>query len=366
MKTSENSQKGGSRRQRLLLASAILLLLLASGIWLATFYVPAPAQLQLPGSPTSMGTSQGEAQRLKLKLVIDRYLHATLCGDNQPLIDQRRQLASTLADQWPAVYQQELQALARSSGCRRDDLAYGNLFLDMGSARAGCRSLVLSETDTFLHAHNLDWSNLGGLAKWTTTLYRRQPADGRLATVAVGFPGQIGALDIINEAGVALSFNQLGLARERPEASVFLSMRRIAETCRTFDDARDALLALPPGMPFIITLSAAAEQRGAIFERRTDTIAERPLSHGWVAAANQAQGRTKGNTRLDQVLQKRPATTLAEAKAILRHPDVLAANNLYSLIFDFRANQLHLASGQLPAAAGTYRTYTLFPNHEPR
>ena len=52
-------------------------------------------------------------------------------------------------------------------------LAYGNCFLDLGNAKAGCRSLVVVTNNVFLHAHNLDWDNLGGLGRWSTCFIRR-------------------------------------------------------------------------------------------------------------------------------------------------------------------------------------------------
>jgi hypothetical protein len=128
----------------------------------------------------------------------------------------------------------------------------------MGSARAGCRSLVVQTPQGMLHAHNLDWDDLAGLGRWTVCVIRRRPDDGRLATVAIGFPGQVGAMDIINERGVALSFNQLGRGKRAVSEPVWIAMRRIAETKASFGPARTAILELPPGMPFLITLSDSA------------------------------------------------------------------------------------------------------------
>jgi hypothetical protein len=47
---------------------------------------------------------------------------------------------------------------------------------------------------------------LGGLDRWTTCIVRREPSSGRFKTVAIGLPGMVGAPDIINEKGLALSF----------------------------------------------------------------------------------------------------------------------------------------------------------------
>jgi hypothetical protein len=49
-----------------------------------------------------------------------------------------------------------------------------------------------------------------------------------------------------------------------------------------------------------------------------------------------------------------------DVQAVLRHPDVLMACNIYSVIFDYGGNRLYLASGSTPAAARAYRVHELF------
>jgi hypothetical protein len=89
-------------------------------------------------------------------------------------------------------------------------------------------------------------------------------------------------------------------------------------------------------------------------------MTERSASSGWVAACNAAQGTQTGKTSLDRVLSDTPVHTLSDLQAILAHPEVLMGSNLYSVVFDFGGNRLLLASGDVPAAAGRFRTYPLF------
>ncbi|MPN22276.1 hypothetical protein SDC9_169659 [bioreactor metagenome] len=49
-----------------------------------------------------------------------------------------------------------------------------------------------------------------------------------------------------------------------------------------------------------------------------------------------------------------------DVAAVLRNRRVLLSKNMYSVIFDFKADELHLASGGLPAAERKYRTPPLF------
>ena len=250
--------------------------------------------------------------------------------------------------------------MAAAAGVEQAALAYGNCFLDLGNAKAGCRSLVVATNDLFLHAHNLDWDNLGGLGRWTTCIIRRKPTDGRFQTVAIGFPGMVGALDIINEKGLALSFNQLGFGKGTVSEPVFIMMRRTAETCSSLEAARKEILQATTGMPFIITVSDASSGQASIFERLQDRIVERP-ARGWVAGCNAAQGTVIGGTRLDQVVGAAQITGVADVYKLLSNPDVMMGSNIYSVVFAFRLNRLLIASGEVPAAAGRFREYLLFP-----
>jgi hypothetical protein len=68
-----------------------------------------------------------------------------------------------------------------------------------------------------------------------------------------------------------------------------------------------------------------------------------------------------GGTRLDQVVGSTQVTGVADVYRVLAHPEVLMGSNIYSVVFDFRRNRLLIASGEVPAAAGRFREYPLFP-----
>ena len=195
--------------KRILLYGALLVCcFLGLAAYVALGYHPAPAEVVCSGNPGDMGKQYGPTLRFPLKLMTRIYLDRVLCGGQTSIIQSRRRRAEAALDSFPEVYQKELAAIAAASGCEGSALAYGNCFLDLGHAVAGCRSVVIPTDTGWLRGHNLDWDNLGGSARWTTCIVRRNPNDGRLRTVSIGFPGLIGSLDIINEKGLALSFIQ--------------------------------------------------------------------------------------------------------------------------------------------------------------
>jgi hypothetical protein len=170
----------------------------------------------------------------------------------------------------------------------------------------------------------------------------------------------VGALDIINEHGLALSFNQMGVGKGQVTEPVFIMLRRVAETCVDFNGAYRELTNAPPGMPFIITVSDARSSRAAVFERIRDTVSVREIQNGWVAACNVNQGTNVGRTSLDHLLLTNAPTSMATVQATLGDPLVLMACNIYSAVFDFRNNRLLVASGSIPAAQGKFREFPLF------
>jgi len=327
------------------------------------YYRPRPTIIELAGTPTEMGAQYGRETKLEMGLLVDWYLRKVVCMNNADMFSAATTTALTVTDRLPDCYAQELSAMSETTGIDRGAIAYGNAFLDLGAVPAGCRTVVVVTDNRTLHAHNMDWDNIAGLARWTTTIVRRSPADDRLDTVTVCFPGMIGAIDIINEKGLALSFNQGGgaPAKEQTTELVFVRMRRIAETCTSFAEAEEMILQTPSGMPFIITLSAAATGEATVYERGRDGVRKREGAGGLVCAMNVTQfGGTK-RTALDNVLAEREEVVGVEGmKTVLRHPQILVTANIYSVIFDFRNNRMYLASGSIPAAADEYREFDLF------
>jgi hypothetical protein len=224
------------RFPRRYLLYAVILAPLLVGTSAVLFWIqfkPPPTHVDISGSSQEMGQRYGQQLRWRMRLLTRVYLDRMVCHNNAGLIAARQAAALKSLAHWPSPYAEELHAIARASRIKPGALAYGNAFLDLGNVQAGCRSAVIVSTNLLLHGHNLDWDSLGGLGRWTTCLIRREPSDGRFATIAVGFPGMVGAPDIINEYGLALSFNELGTGRVPVTEPVFVMMRRIAETCAT-------------------------------------------------------------------------------------------------------------------------------------
>src|SRR5262245_23539771 len=207
-------------------------------------YVGKLPVLIVSGTPEQMGTAVG---KLALKpgrrvLTYPRELlvrvHAELMW--APL----RTAGRAMYKQFPDASRQELEAIVRSSGADHDLVVAGNTFFDLKQVFA-CSAVAVnkekSSTGGPLLGRNLDYPSLGYIHHYSLiTVYRPK---GQLAFAAVGFPGLVGVLSGMNEAGLALGVLEVGgvKAGETPfdgkGVPYAVCLRRVLEEARTIDEA---------------------------------------------------------------------------------------------------------------------------------
>ena len=324
---------------------------------------PSPNIIDLPANPSEMGKAHGRSFPIAVRLLESMYIKRIICGGNDKNFSEYTEKAAGLFAKIDSRWTSEIRGLAQAAGADEKSLMLGNCFLDMGITGTACRQLVISNEKLHLHAHNLDWDNLGGFANYLVTAFRTSGGEGRLATVYFGFPGMIGALDVINEKGISLSFNQVANSKGTDTLPIFMKMREIAEKCPDFERAKKEIVSMAPGMPFCIGLSDAESGKASVFERDIDMrIKERPMTKGILSADNNlwANRSMKGSCRIDDAARMEKPNSIKGVEKILRREDVMMECNIYSLILDYRNNSFYLASGKVPAALHEYRKYTLF------
>jgi predicted choloylglycine hydrolase len=329
---------------------------------------PSPTTVYLSGDAESMGMTHGREFKYSIKLLEKIYIKLIICGNDSERLAQYSAKANKIFTLISPRWEREISGVAQASGTNPVTLMLGNTFLDIGLSSAGCRTVIVSNNNRVLHAHNLDWDNLGGIGNHLITIFRTASAKGRFATVHLGFPGLIGALDIINEKGVALSFNQVGFARNECKMPIFIKMREIAETCDDFGKAKEAIMTMPQGMPFCIALSDGKTGESAIFERNSKIeIRQRNAENGIITADNNLWYGIKmpGRCILDDIARKINPSNVENMKTVLRNKSVMLSCNIYSAIFDYKNNKLYLASGKIPAAVEQYREFPLFEQSSP-
>lgn len=364
-----------SRRNRLIVLISIVVLLL--GIQLIPGGKPAvrfvifkilpgasASTVTLHGSPAEMGTQHGKARSWSIALLMKIYVYQIICRGDKEKYRVRTAMAEKLLKKIDPRWITEINAVAKAAGVKPEAMMLGNTFLDLGLYLAACRQLMVNTDNGLLHAHNLDWDNLAGVGNFLVTIFRTSAAPGRFATVYLGFPGMVGALDVINEHGIALSFNQICETKGKCDMPVFIKMRDIAERCGSFESAQKELLNMPPGMPFCIGLSDAKNGKSAVFERDRSNVIKQRSAHDSILTADNnlwCDEKMSGRCAIDDIARQVKPANVEDMKKVLRNDKVLMECNIYSMIFDYRNNKLYLAAGNIPAAEDTYEEYELFP-----
>ena len=232
-----------------------------------------------------------------------------------------------------------------------------------------------SATGGVLFGRNLDYPSLGYLHEYTlVTVYR---PTGKHAFVSVGFPGLVGVLSGMNDAGLCVAvlevydakagephFNAKGI----PYA---LCHRRLLEECTTIAEAKKLLESMP--RTTILNLAVADRTGTAAFEVTPKRVVLRPSVRGVCTCTNHfcsdALKPTKpadlddSNERLAILDKARDAKSKLGVEDLHRYLHAVSQGDqtLQTMIFDPVNLRLHLAFGKRPSSAGTLRDLDLAP-----
>ena len=312
----------------------------------------------LSGTPEEMGRQHGELLAGPGKAIAafpERFAEEFGVTAFWPLVTQA---GKTLVMQAPERHQQELAAIAAHSDLSSDKLAVGNTLLEL--RRLGCSAIVVEPTRSAtggpIFGRNFDFLTLGELDQYSMVIVYRP--EGKHAFASVGFPGMVGAISGMNDAGLAVGtldveqsadksrkFNPTGV----PLAFVF---RRILEECTTVDEAEALLKSIKPTT--WMNLTVCDRDGGATFEITPDHIGRRDDEEGLVRCTNhfRCEGMSVGEEcwRFDQLADV-PNKPL-DVAAVQQRLD--AANQgdltLQTMVFEPRALVLHLAIGKPPVS----------------
>jgi isopenicillin-N N-acyltransferase-like protein len=341
-------------------------------------YVNGLPVLVVSGTPEEMGRAAG-ALAVKPGRRALKYPHELLAAhDAEGLWSVIVQGGNGMYKHFPADYKAELEALVKAAGVSRDPVVVGNTFFDLKKVFA-CSAVGLekdrSATGGTLLARNLDYPSLGYIQHYSlVTVYRPR---GKRAFASVGFPGLLGCLSGINDAGLSLgvlevfdvkegeaSFNAKGL----PYA---LCNRRLLEECATVEEARKLLERLP--RTSTMSLAVADRDTVAVFEITPKKVVVRPARKGACCCTNhfhtaplkpahpvnvcRSFERFADLVRLcDRPGKVGPRDLLRELHAVN-----LGDETLQSMVFEPAALRLHLSVGPLPASRGPLHTLDLKP-----
>lgn len=278
--------------------------------------------------------------------------------------------------QFPPASREELEAMARTSGVDIDALIVGNTFFDLKKVVA-CSAVLVeagrSKTGGPLLARNLDYPSLGYIHHHTlVTVYKPK---GKHAFATVGFPGLVGCLSGINDAGLTVAILEVvevksGETHFNAEAVPYaINYRRLLEDCTTIEEAFKALQNMK--RTSLNNLVVADKTGVAVFEVSPSKVIKRTSHDGLAICTNhfcdvglKAEAPDNIAYTLDRfrVLDRLRADTGKLGIADLHrqlHQANLGELTLQTMVFEPATLTLHLAYGKTPSSAGPLRTLPL-------
>ena len=339
-------------------------------------YVNGLPVLTVEGTPEEMGAAVGTLALKPARRVLDypqgllKYFSASFMWKSAV------QKGEEMVRRFPAGYRREMEAMARASDAPRDKVVAGNTLFDIKKMIL-CSALTVESNRSHTHGpllgRNLDYPSLGYIHEYSlVTVYRPK---GKHAFVSIGFPGLVGCLSGMNDAGLAVGVLEVfgaraGEGRFDPKGLPYaLCYRTLLEECTTIEEARKKLESLPRTT---LTNLVVADRRGiGVFEITPKTVVLR-RSRDVCACTNHFCTELRPEQRidmaesydrfdaLDATRQLRRAVTVEDVRRKL-HEVNLGSLTLQTMVFEPATLRLHLAIGDTPASGMKLKTLDLAP-----
>ncbi|HYV37168.1 MAG TPA: C45 family peptidase [Gemmataceae bacterium] len=342
-------------------------------------YINGIPVLTVDGTPGEIGTAVGllalqPGKRMARypEDILDHFYLSTL---RLPLVHAGRQMVK----EFPPAYRDELEAMVHAAHVDRDLGVLGNTMFDLKKVLA-CSAILVeparSATTGTLMGRNLDYPPLGYAQDYSlVTIYR--PLGVKHAFATIGFPGLIGCLSGMNDAGLAvavLEVVQVKSSEKRFDAHGLpyaLCYRKILEECSTIAEAYETLSRLK--RTGLSNLVVADQNDVAVFEITPERIVVRRGPNGACVCTNHfCSEDLKPSVTLNLFNTFDRFGALAKVSELDRklgpsdlHVGLHQANHqgytMQTMIFECATARLHLAIGAVPSSAGEMKVIELGP-----
>jgi predicted choloylglycine hydrolase len=280
-------------------------------------------------------------------------------------------VGKAMGPSFPADHMKELDAAVKKAGIDRDLAIVGNAFPDIKKF-GGCSTLIVegshSATGAPIFGRNLDYPTLGFLHEYSLVTVCRPT--GKHSFASVGFPGYLGCLSGMNDAGLAIavlevySSNDDSVPFDPKGVPYGLVYRRILEECTTVDEAEKLLRSVRRTTRN--NLAVCDRNGGAVFEITPKNVRRRPAEDGLCPCTNHFRTRdlaTETMCRRYKALEKSKSMEKIDVAQMMKLLDSVnqGERTFQSMIFEPKALKLHLAIGRLPATKGEPKLLELGP-----
>jgi predicted choloylglycine hydrolase len=269
---------------------------------------------------------------------------------------------SIMLPRFPANERQELDAMAKASGMDSDLLVFANVMYDW-SRLGGCSAQMVeparSATGGMLFGRDFDFPTFGFLDQYSLVVVYR--ARGKHAFASVTFPGLVGVVSGINDAGLCLA--ELEVHRSKDDAPGFdpsgvpveMCFRRMLEECGSLDEAEKLLRSLKPST--MCNLAICDRKTAAVLEITPRHVVRRGAVDNVCSCTNHFRSAELGMSkfcwrydRLDQGIRAKSKLGLAD---MTKQMDAVNQGHLtiQTMIFAPEEKGLYLSFGPAPSSA---------------
>lgn len=282
-------------------------------------------------------------------------------------------VGGTMVKNFPEHQRQEFETIVKEAkgAVGRTELVAANTMFDIKKFFF-CSTILIdpakSGTGGPLLGRNLDFPTLGYLQDYTAVMVYKQP--GKRAFASVGFPGVVGVLSGMNDAGLAVAVLEVYSSKDgSPKFDIegipyAMSFRRVLEECATVAEAEKLLRSMK--RTTYINLAVADKTGGAVFEITPKRVEVRKSQHGICPCTNHF--RTDALSMGKECWRYEELSELATAGGVSvrelagkLHAVNQDKNTMQSMIFEPATLKLHLAFGKLPATKAPMKTLDLAP-----
>lgn len=270
----------------------------------------------------------------------------------------------------PEEYRRELVALARAAGINQDELFAVNVLPDIYRSMA-CSSLIVlperSASGKILFGRNLDFFSPRQLYRYS--ILKIYDCEGKRHRVAsIGFPGFVGCLTAMNDAGLCLAVHEVHFTNDEspiynPEGIPYsMVMRQVMENCSTVEEAIAHLKRTP--RTTLLNIGLCDRKRAAVAEITPKNVVVREAENGLCACTNHFRTPELRvfviSRRHEQLLeaQKIPRIDVPTIEKKLNEVN-LGFLTIQSVVFEPEDHVIHLAIGFPPVTKRPYRRVEL-------
>lgn len=277
----------------------------------------------------------------------------------------------SLLANFPSEYLQEIDSGVQAAQLDRDLVVAANTMFDLKKVFA-CSTLIVgaerSATGGPLFGRNLDFPTLGYLNDYSLVMVCKP--ESKRPFVSIGFPGCIGVLSGMNDAGLALAVLEVYSANDNslkfdPQGTPYaICFRRLLEECATVAEAEQLLKSMKRTTR--INLAICDRKTGAVFEITPKNVVVRPPEDGICPCTNHFRSKelsTGAKCWRFPILEKSKQKKTLDVPDVAKLLDEVNQGDLtlQTMIFEPATLKLHLAIGKTPTSALPLKTLELAP-----